>query len=180
MEESKIIDLFLSRDEAALIETEKKYGNSLRALANGMLGDSGAAEECLNDLYMKLWSSIPPNQPRNHFYAYSIKIIRNIALDYIRNGSRLKRSTLICELSDEMSEAIADIDDVNTALDEKLLIERLNLFLSDLPEERRNIFIRRYWFCDSIREIEKRFGISESKAKTTLLRTRKELKEALK
>ncbi len=180
MEDGKIIDLYLSRNEEAISETKEKYGVKLKRISLNITGDGGAAEECENDLYLKVWNSIPPNEPREYFSAYLMKIIRNISLDFVRKRGSLKRNADISQLSSELCECIASPDDVFTLSDEKILREKLNSFIKNLPKERRNIFLRRYWFLDSINDISKRFGISQSKVKTVLYRTRNELKEALK
>lgn len=113
-------------------------------------------------------------------YAFLARITRHISLNYCRNRNRLKRSAFICELSAEMEQCIPTPDDIECQIDEKTLSNLINDFLGKLDEEKRNIFIRRYWYLDSVAVIAKRFAISESKVKTTLFRCRNGLREYLK
>ena len=179
MDDSKIVDLYLLRDEEAIRKTAEKYGSRLRALAQGIVCDRQAAEECENDTYMETWNSIPPHEPRTYFYAFLARIARHIALNCCRDRSRLKRSAFICELSAEMEQCIPAPDDVQCRIEDKVFADAINEFLSRLDEEKRNIFVRRYWYLDSIASISERFALSQSKIKTTLFRCRNELREYL-
>ena len=162
MDDSRIVDLYLLRDEEAIRETAEKYGSRLRALAQGIVCDRQAAEECENDTYMEAWNSIPPHEPRTYFYAFLARIARHIALNCCRDRSRLKRSAFICSRMNDMA-----------------LQQAVNDFLGKLSLEKRNIFIRRYWYLDSIADISDRFALSESKVKTTLFRCRIGLRKHL-
>ncbi len=179
MDDNKIVELYLERDETAISQTSEKYGKRLRNLAYGIVTDSQTAEECENDTYLKAWDSIPPHEPRMHLYAFLACIIRHIALNCCRHRNRLKRNAYICELSAEMEQCIPAPDDVDCRIDDMVLREAINAYLSLLNQEKRNIFIRRYWYLDSIADISKRFSLSESKVKSTLLRCRNSLKEYL-
>lgn len=174
-----IIDLYMSRDETAISRTAEKYGARLRSLSYGIVGDRQSSEECENDTYVEAWESIPPHEPRDYLYAYLARIIRHISLNCCREQKRLKRSAFICEFSEEMEQCIPSPDDVECRIDEKVLQGLLNSFLSSLNEEKRNIFLRRYWYLDSIADISKRFALSESKTKTTLFRCRAQLRKYL-
>ena len=179
MEDSKIIDLYLGRDEAAVRHTSEKYGNRLRSLAYGIVNDPQTAEECENDTYMEAWSAIPPHEPRSYLYAFLARITRHISLNCCRSRRRLKRSAFICELSAEMEQCIPAPDDVECRIDDMAFGEAINGFLGMLDEEKRNIFIRRYWYLDSIAAISACFACSESKVKTTLFRCRNQLRKHL-
>ena len=179
MEDSGIVELFLLRDETAIRQTSEKYGSRLLALAYGIVNDRQTAEECENDTYMAAWNTIPPHEPRTYLYAFLARITRHISLNCCRERSRLKRSAHICELSAELEQCIPAPDDVECRIDDMVLGEMLNRFLSTLNEEKRNVFIRRYWYLDSIADIAKRFALSGSKVKTTLFRCRKQLREHL-
>ena len=179
MDDNKIVELYLQRDETAITQTSDKYGKRLKNLAYGIVSDSQTAEECENDTYLSAWNSIPPNEPREHLYAFLACIVRHLAINCCRHRNRLKRSAFICELSEEMEQCIPAPDDVNCRIDDMMLREANNTFLSSLKQEKRNIFIRRYWYLDSIADISKRFSISESKVKSTLLRCRNKLREYL-
>lgn len=179
MDDEKIVELYLDRDEVAIIQTSAKYGKCLRNLAYGIVTDSQTAEECENDTYLKAWDSIPPHEPRKHLYAFLACIVRHIAINCCRHRNRLKRSAYICELSAEMEQCIPAPDDMDCRIDDMLLREAINTFLGSLSLEKRNIFIRRYWYLDSISDISKRFSISESKVKSILFRCRNGLRESL-
>jgi len=180
LDDSKIVDLYLERDEAAIKQTSKKYGKRLRALSFGIVNDQLSAEECENDTYLEAWNSIPPHEPRSYLYAFLARMTRHISLNCCRDRSRLKRSAFICELSAEMEECIPDPDDSGCRVDDIALGEAINKFLGSLDAQRRNIFLRRYWYMDSISDISKRYALSESKIKTTLFRCRNKLREYLK
>ena len=180
LDDHSIVALYLQRDEAAITQTKEKYGSRLRRLAYGIVDDLQTAEECENDTYMEAWNSIPPHQPENYLYQFLARITRHISLNCCRDRSRLKRSAFICQLSAEMEQCIPAPDDVQCRMDDIVLREAINGFLGTLDEEKRNIFIRRYWYLDSIADISKRFALSESKVKTTLLRCRNQLREYLK
>lgn len=175
MEDYKIVELYLQRSEAAIMATAERYGWRLRTLAYGIVGDFSTAQEIENDTYLQAWGLIPPHEPRDYFYAFLAKITRHIALNCCRDRERLKRSAYIVELSREMEECIPAPDHIETCMERKELARMLNGFLATLTEERRNIFLRRYWFMDSICAIAQRFGYSESKVKSLLFRCRKQL-----
>ncbi|MBQ7923223.1 MAG: RNA polymerase sigma factor [Clostridia bacterium] len=179
MEDGKIVELYLSRDESAISQTAEKYGKKLRTLAYGITEDGQAAEECENDTYLQAWDSIPPHEPRTYLYAFLARITRHIALNMCRSRNALKRNGHICTLTEEMEQCIPSPDDSACRLDDMALTEALNGFLAALSEEKRNIFLRRYWFMDSVAAIAKRFALSESKVKTTLFRCRSQLREYL-
>lgn len=179
MDDDKIVNLYLHRDETAIKQTSEKFGNRLRSLAYGIINDRQGAEECENDTYMEAWILIPPHDPRNYLYAFLARITRHVSLNYCRDCKRLKRSAFICELSTELEQCIPAPDDVECRIDDMAFRDAINGFLSTLSEEKRNIFIRRYWYLDSISVISKRFVLSESKVKTTLFRCRNQLREYL-
>ena len=179
MDDDRIIELYLLRDETGIKQTSEKYGNRLRSLAYGIINDRQTAEECESDTYMEAWNTIPPHEPRNYLYAFLARITRHISLNFCRARGRLKRNAFICELSAEMEQCIPAPDDVECRIDDRALSEALNGFLCTLAEEKRNIFIRRYWYLDSIADISKRFALSESKVKTTLFRCRNQLRKHL-
>ena len=179
MEDEKIVELYLERNETAIEKTSEKYGKRLRSLSKGIVKDAETAEECENDTYMAAWNSIPPNEPKTYFYSFLARKIRNISLTCCRKKTALKRSAFISELSAEMEECIPSPDDMDCRIDEMVFAEMINKFLSELDEEKRKIFVRRYWYIDSIAEISEKFLVSESKVKTVLFRTRNKLREFL-
>ena len=176
LDDAGIVELYLLRDEEAIGQTSAKYGSRLRALSHGIVLDRETAEECESDTYLEAWNSIPPHEPRSYLYAFLARITRHISLNCCRDRSRLKRSAYIVELSREMEECIPAPDDLDCRVDDLVLGEVINGFLRSLDQEKRNIFIRRYWYLDTIADISKRFAVSESKAKATLFRCRRELR----
>ena len=179
MDDTTIVELYLCRDETAIKETAEKYGARLRSLAYGMVGDRQCAEEVENDTYMESWNSIPPHEPRDYLYAFLARITRHLSLNRCRERSALKRSAHVCELSLELEECIPAPDDTECRIDGIVLGEAINAFLGTQNEGYRNYFIRRYWFLDSVSDIAKRYGVSESKVKTALFRCRAGLREYL-
>lgn len=179
MNDDRIIELYLMRDEEAIKLTAEKYGSRLRSLAYGIVNNRQTAEECENDTYLKAWNAIPPHEPRGYLYAFLARITRHVSLNCCRARDQLKRSAFICELSAEMEQCIPSPDDSECLMDDAALRNAINGFLGKLKEEKRNIFVRRYWYLDSVADISKRFDLSESKVKTTLFRCRRELRDYL-
>ena len=179
MDDNLIIDLFFARDESAITETDKKYGNYLSAVAFNILSNSEDTQECVNDTYFKAWNIIPPHNPQK-FKCFLAKITRNLSLNIIEKNNTLKRGKgqLSCAL-EELEECIPSQRSVETEIDENSLAEFLNAFLFSLPKKTRIVFVKKYWYLDSIKEIEDSTGLTESNIKTILFRTRKKLRKAL-
>ena len=178
MDDDKIVELYLSRDESAVSESAKKYGAALRRIAYSLLGDEHAAEECEYDAYMQAWSLIPPNEPRTYLFAFLGRIVRHVAIDRLRRASGAKRQAAVCELTSEMEECLPG-GDVESEAEAGELANAINAWLGSLAEDKRGVFVRRYWYFDSAEEIAKSFGFTRGKVKTMLYRMRKELKEHL-
>lgn len=174
MEDEKIIGLFWQRDQTAIRETEIKYGARLQRLSISILKDYEDAEESINDTYMKAWDTIPPQKPV-FLFAYLAKICRFISFGRLDWKKAKKRNAQIVELTAEMELCIPDRH-TQTVVDEAELGQLLSSFIQKLPEEKRLLFVRRYWYADSIQDIAGKYHMSESKVKTTLYRTRKLLK----
>ncbi len=179
LEDGQIVDLYLSRDETAIGRTSEKYGARLRALSLGITGDRMTAEECENDAYLEAWDRIPPKEPRDHFYPFLACIVRHLSIDRCREREALKRGGYLVELTDELEGILASPDDVEKEWDGKQLGEAISRYLASLPEEKRLIFVGRYFNLDSISAVAARLGITESKVKSVLFRVRKELKSYL-
>ncbi len=179
MEDSKIVELYLCRDETAIHYTSEKFGSRLFSLSYGIVKDIPTAEECENDTYMEAWNSIPPHEPKNYLYAFLARITRHISLNRCRERQSLKRSAFICELSSEIEQCIPSPCDCECAIDDMAFKELLNSFLSTLDNEKRIVFLRRYWFLDSIADISKRFSLSQSKVKSMLFRCRNKFRKLL-
>lgn len=172
MEDTGIIDLFFARDEQAIIETKKKFGPLCLQLAGRLLWNSQDAEECVNDAYFSLWNTIPPERP-TYFGAFLCKIVRNLSLKRLEYLTAKKRMRF-AEVSFEELEGVLRQEDDHS---EEELGELINRFLYTEKPIYRQVFLRKYWFFDSIEDIAKRFGCSQSNVKTMLSRTRKRLKE---
>lgn len=177
MEDSSIVELYWERDERAVDATAEKYGEKLFHLAENMLHAREDAEECVNDTYLRTWNSIPTNRP-DRFFAYLAKICRNLALNRIEHMNAKKRAADVMEFSAELEMCIPDPSD-GRRVDSEEIGKALSDFLRTLPKQQRLIFMRRYWYSESVKAIAQRYGISESKVKTTLFRTRTRLRKYL-
>lgn len=180
MDDSMIVELYLARDESAISQTARKYGERLRRIADRLLNDIHAAEECENDTYLEAWELIPPNEPRTYLFPFLGKITRHMAIDMCRKRNSEKRSAIFCELTGEMEECIPSQSGSAEAHMEAVELSGLiNGFLQRHSEEQRNVFVRRYWYFDTVPEISRRYGFTQSKVKMMLLRMREELRTYL-
>lgn len=179
MEDDKIVQLYLNREENAIRFTAEKYGSRLRAISYRITNDKGTSQECENDTYMETWNRIPPSEPKDYFYAFLVRITRTISIDRCRERMRLKRGSYIVELTNELEICIPAVDDVTYDVEAKLVGEAISHYLYTLSDEKQVMFMRRYFYLDNISEIAERLSISDSKVKTTLFRIRNELREYL-
>ena len=184
MEDQQIVDLYWERDERAIAESDAKYGRYCTQIALNILDNAQDAEECVNDTYLRAWNAIPPSRPTK-LGAFLGKITRNLSLDRYKARKTAKRGNSLFLVSlDELSECIPDgstgfgsgFDDETEA---RRIGECINRFLRKQSGEVRDVFICRYFYSDSIGEIARRFGLSESKVKSMLHRTRGKLKKLL-
>ncbi len=178
MEDSKIIDLYFERSEEAITRTAEKYGRLCRSIALRVVGSYEVAHGGENDTYVAVWNSIPPTRP-NIFSAFLSRISRNIALnryEYNRAGKRNSQFDLVLE---ELEECLASPCSVEDSYIAGEIAGMINEFLEKLKAETRVIFVRRYYYADSVKEIAQRLGVGESKVKTTLFRVRQELRAYL-
>ncbi len=179
MEDERILSLYESRNETAIRETKKKYGRYCRAIAFGILRSHEDAEECENDAYLGAWHSIPPAKPRS-LPVYLGSVTRKIALDRYRRQTAEKRGGGEPNLSlTELEECIPSRQRIDDALAEQELADLVSAFLRTLPEIECNVFLRRYWYFDSILKICRLYGFGESKVKSMLMRTREKLRSYL-
>ncbi len=177
LQDEQILDLYWARDDAAISETSEKYGMQLMRLADRMLRAKEDAEECVNDTYLGAWNSIPPTRPV-YFFAYLAKLCRSLICNKLDWMNAEKRRAELLPLTDELAQCIPDPVSERVC-DARELGEALNVFLRSLPQESRVIFLRRYWYSESVKEIAGRYGMSESKVKTTLFRVRQKLRTYL-
>ena len=179
MDDNEIIELFLTRDEGAIQAAAQRYGAYCASIAKGILGDQGAAEECVNDTWLKCWQSIPPQHPRS-LKGFAGRIVRNLALSVRRADAAQKRGGGQVQLAlDELSEVVSGGETPEGALDRQAFRAALDSFLAGLPKDRRDLFLRRYWYLDSVEQLAKRFHMSKTQVTTTLHRLRGKLRAHL-
>jgi len=179
MTDAKIIKLYFSRSEIAIAETDRKYGKSCRSLSYNIVKSFEDSEECVNSTYLKVWETVPPKKPES-LKAYLFKIVRNISLNLYEKIHTQKRGRGEIDLVlEELSELIPSGSSVEKASDDNTIKAVLNYFLSNLSDEKRDIFVLRYFYLKSIKEIADDMSASEGKIKMTLKRLKDELKELL-
>ena len=177
MDDAKIIDLFWARNEEAIQETDEAYGRKLHVLANKILNNREDAQECVSDTYMKTWEIIPPQRPK-YYYAFLASICRHLSFHKVDWKLAAKRNAEVVTLTQELEMCIPDTSR-DRELEGKELGRIMNAFLESLPKDTRLIFLRRYWHVDTIAEIAARYGMTESKVKMQLSRTRAKLQTYL-
>lgn len=178
MEDSKIIELYWDKVESAISETAQKYGRLCHRIANNILVSMEDSEECVNDTYFTLWNTIPPNKPER-FSAFVGKIARNLALKKYAYVSADKRNPEATCSFDELDECVSGTESVETEIENRLIERAIDHFLWQQEQEKRNIFILRYWYFESIEEICNRTGFSRSKVKSILFQLRRKLRTHL-
>lgn len=179
MEDEQIVSLYWQRNESAIRETEVKYSRYLTKIAYNILSDLEDSRESVNDTYLAAWNSIPPHRP-GVLSTYLAKITRRISIDRFRYRTRDKRRASEYEISlSELGDCVSGGNTTEEAVNVKLLADAIGIFLRLQSEEARNVFIGRYYFLDSVKDVAAYCGITESKCKTVLHRTRLALKEYL-
>lgn len=179
MEDEAIVSLYWQRNESAIRETERKYDRYLTKIAMNILADREDSRESVNDSYLAAWNSMPPHRP-GVLSTYLGKITRRISIDRFRYRTREKRRQSEYEISlGELGDCVSGGNTTEEAVNGKLLADAIGIWLRLQPEENRNLFLCRYYFLDSLQEVAKHCGITESKCKTVLFRMRKSLKEYL-
>ena len=173
MDDQKIVELYWNRDEDAILFTQRKYGSSCQTIAHNILNNVQDAEECVNDAYLKVWNSIPPERPRSLF-AFLSRIVRNISLDRYRFNRADKRNCYADVMFSELEECLSEESIADFS--EEGVVDALNRFLMTLDQETRLLFVRRYWYMDSNQTLSKTFSLSENVVRQRLFRTREKLK----
>ena len=175
MEDAKIIQLYWDRDSDAITQTADKYGNYCLSIAKNILGNNEDAEECVNDTYMNAWNAMPPHRP-HMLSTFLGKITRNLSFNRYRHMHADKRGgSQIPAVLEELSECVSGKDNVEQEIEYKELVKAIDAFLDTLSPEKRNIFVCRYWYTDSISSIAIRHGMKESAVSMTLHRLRMKL-----
>lgn len=177
MEDREILDLYWKRNEQAIRETDRAYGTKLQGLACRIVENRQDSEECVSDTYMAAWDHIPPQKP-NYFFAWLAKVCRNFAMGILDRRHAAKRSAEMVTLTAEMELCIPD-SRREAELEGEEIGRILNEFLAGLSKESRILFLRRYWYAESIAEIAGRYSMGESKVKTSLHRSRNKLRQHL-
>ena len=177
MNDLSIIELYFARDEEAIKQTDIKYGKLCHSVAYNILNNNEDSEECVNDTYIGVWNAIPPARPYN-FMAFVCKITRNLSLKRLEAMSRQKRSQATIVSLDELAEVLPD-ESIADGVSDEDIGKLISDFLRNEKSEIRDVFIRKYYFFDSIGDIARRYDFTESKVKNMLYHTRTKLKDFL-
>jgi RNA polymerase sigma-70 factor (ECF subfamily) len=178
IDDEKIIEMFFKRSEQGIRELDNKYGKICRDLSYNIVSNRQDAEECVNDAYLGAWNAIPPAQP-NPLLTYLCKIVRNISLKIYYRKEAAKRSSHYTIAMEEIEACIADPNTVEAEIETRELACIIESFLDTLTVENRVIFMRRYWFADSYKDIAEFVGLSEKNISVRLSRIRQKMKEYL-
>lgn len=176
MNDLEIVELYWKRSDEAITETARKYNGYCSKIATNILSNPEDAEECVNDTYFQTWNSIPTQRP-DSLAAFLGKITRNLSINRYKQRRATKRGGGKVDLIlHELEDCIPDRRTKEVKEDSELLAKTINQFLRELEQQTRMVFVRRYWYSDSIRDISQRYKMSESKVKSMLFRTRKRLR----
>ena len=178
IDDEKIIELFFERSEQGIRELDMKYGKICHNLSYNIVNSSRDAEECVNDAYLGAWNAIPPARP-NLLLSYIVKIVRNISLKIYWRKEAAKRSSHYTIALEEIEACIADQKTVEDEIEARELARIIEEFLDTLTVENRVIFMRRYWFSDSYKDIAELVGLSEKNVSVRLTRIREKMKQYL-
>lgn len=179
MEDTQILDLYFSRSEQAIQETDVKYGGYCYKIAYGILASREDSEESVSDTYLCAWNAIPPRRP-TVFSAFLAKLTRNISINHWKRTHAKKRGGgQVCVALEELEGCVSGSETVEDRMARKEVAACLSRFLLTLSEEERKVFLCRYWYVNSIEEISVRMGFTTSKVKSMLFRTREKLKKVL-
>lgn len=178
MDDLTIIELYFARNEKAIVETDKKYGKLCFSVANNILFNDEDSEECVNDTFLSVWNKIPPTRPKS-FMAYICQIVRFLSMKKLEYNRALKRSQNITVSYSDL-EDILPSSYVSPECGFEDIAKLVSEFLRSENEDSRNVFIRKYYFFDSIGTIAARYSYTESKVKNMLYHSRIKLKKFLK
>ena len=178
IDDEKIIELFFERSEQGIRELDMKYGKICHNLSYNIVNSRRDAEECVNDAYLGAWNAIPPARP-NPLLSYVLKIVRNISIKIYWRKEAAKRSSHYTIALEEIETYVADTHTVEAEIEAKELARIIESFLDTLTTENRVIFMRRYWFSDSYKDIAEVVGLSEKNVSVRLTRIREKMKQYL-
>ncbi|MBO5789508.1 MAG: sigma-70 family RNA polymerase sigma factor [Clostridia bacterium] len=176
MEDEKIVSLYLERNENAIGESQAKYGKYCHTIAYNILHSHEDADECVSDTWHGAWNAIPPEKP-NKLQSFFGRITRNIAIDRYRFERAQKRSAQLETIMDEYWECVPNGE--ASVEDEYALKQAINGFLQALDVRARVIFMRRYWYAMSVKDIADSMRLSESHVSVILHRTRSKFRDHL-
>lgn len=176
MEDKQIVALLQRRSEEALHALAKKFGQRLTSLARNITGSEEDARECVNDTYLALWNSIPPEEP-DPLSAYAFRVCKNTAISRLRRNHAAKRGEYELSL-EELAECIGE-DTLEALVDARALGQTIDRFLDTLPRQSRVLFLRRYWFGDSVTQLAKELGMSQNAVSVRLNRAKGKLRSYL-
>jgi RNA polymerase sigma-70 factor (ECF subfamily) len=175
LDDNEIIDLFYARSEQAIIALSEKYGAVCRKVAKNILNNAQDAEECVNDAYLGAWNTIPPQQP-NPLLTYLCRIVRNLSVMRYHANTAVKRNSIYDTALDELESCLASPITVEMELSAKELSNLIDQFLDTLDQKNRVMFVRRYWYSDSVSDIAARLGMRPNHVSVRLSRTREKLR----
>ena len=178
MDDNKIIALFFARSEQAISELDAKYGKLCNHIAINILGNRDDAEECVNDAYFGAWNTIPPQKP-NPLQAYICKIVRNIAVTKYHANTAQKRNSSYDVALDELENCLFSAETPDNTLEAKELSHLLDRFLSGLDTRSRVIFVKRYWYAESVTMIAEQLHMRPNSVSVQLSRIRNKLRKFL-
>lgn len=178
MEDTKIIELFWNRDQKAIEETSGKYGKLCKYIAINILKDEQEAEEIVNETMFGVWNSIPPNRP-TYFKAFLCKVTKNIAMTRAKYINAEKRKPEYQIALEEIGDVLSDNESIEEKYELQEVTDIMNEYLKGIDKIKRIIFVKRYWYSESVADISNELGLSESMVKTTLFRVRRDMKKYL-
>ena len=178
MEDQQIIELYWKRDEAAISETDKKYGRLLHQISFNILSKHEDVEETVSDTYNKAWNTMPPQRPK-FLSAYLGRISRNLSINYWNRNRAQKGDCSVEVILSELSECIPSRQNVEEEIETREITRVINSWLYSLTQDDRVLFMRRYWYCDSVNDLAVECGTSPNKLAGRIFRLRQKLKKVL-
>ncbi len=178
LEDSKIIELFFDRSEEAITELSKKYGQVCKSVAENILNNQLDSEECVNDAFLAVWNTIPPQKPE-HLLSYVCRIVRNLAIKKYHANTAQKRNSIYDVALDEIKECFPSSVSVEDEIESVEFSKEIDRFLESMDKQSRILFVRRYYYSDSIEELSELFRTSKHNISVRLSRIRKNLKKYL-
>lgn len=178
MEDSKIIKLFFDRSEEAITELSEKYGKVCKSVAENILNNQRDSEECVNDAFLAVWNTIPPQHPE-HLLSYVCRIVRNLAVKKFHANTAQKRNSIYDVALDEIKECFPSSVSVEDEIEAIEVSRAIDRFLESMDKQNRILFVRRYFYSDSVEELAELFRTSKHNISVRLSRIRKNLKKYL-